>query len=143
MKHILVLTLILGISLLSYGANQTIKLGETFYTSNHVRAYHATTATGKRIIYVTNKEHKGNEVVFSSSPIPFRGKAVQTSRRVPPVTSIRRSESVVIAPEKLKEPSIKNGIPVCIWKGQVITPIRVGTRLVCPSESSPLATSPE
>ena len=143
MKNILVLTLILAASLVGYGANQTIKLGKTFYTSDHVRAYYATTDEGKRIIYVTNKEPKGNEVVLSKSPVRAPSKTAKKIRRVTPAAAARQEGPVFIAPEKLTEPTTKNGIPVCIWRGQVINPIRVGDRLVCPSERSPLAISPE
>lgn len=137
MKRIII-PLILFMSLISvvYGASPSgtgsIVLEKPIIVTNHLRAYEARTATGKRIVYVTNLREDGHRMGgdLPSKHVHFRETTITGVRRPLIIVSSKNVE------KNTRPADVQNGIPVCYWRGQIVSPVLYGNRLVCPSESA-------
>lgn len=104
-----------------------------------MRAFYGTDSTGKKILVVTNLDESGKRIggkVRTSSVSPLSLPSVKTIYwKTPPA-----SNSTPTSTKGSQEPSDKEGgVLNCFWKGQVVSPVLVGDKLVCPSEKTPLS----
>lgn len=115
-----------------------LTLKEPITITNNLRAYRALTSDGRSVIYVTNLTSDGKRMggAYSTSrSATITASRVSTSSRTTAQPRIIVSRQNVL--RNTVAPQIISGIPVCMWRGRSVSPVRMGDRLVCPSESSP------
>lgn len=142
MKVILKLILILGLVSMAQAAvppdRDSVVLDKPIVITDHLRAYEAHTATGKTIIYATNVGEDGRRMggeLPHTNGIHFKATTITGSSQPRIIVSSQNIE------KHTKPAEMINGIPQCYWRGQIVSPVLVGNRLVCPDQSSPYSNS--
>jgi hypothetical protein len=138
MRWFMLILLILGMVSASYAnpssGRDSVELGQPILITSHLAAYQAQTTDGKKIIYVTNIAEDGHRM---GGDLPI----AQKKFRVIKTARTNSARPTIIVSRKNIESNTRpadavNGIPICFWRGQVVSPVRMGNRLVCPSQSA-------